>query len=80
MMLGFAARRMGAGGSSSTGAKKIMSPWSQFAQGIAVGTVGYGLGNMLGLPVHKVCGIVGTVGKDATKSTISKVFECDESR
>ncbi|CAM9821306.1 unnamed protein product, partial [Laminaria digitata] len=52
LLLDFSRRRVGGGGVGA-GAKRMLSPWSLMAQGIAAGSVGYTLGNAVGLPVQK---------------------------
>lgn len=50
--------RIGGGGSGAKAVgqvAKAASPWSLMAQGIAAGSMGFVLGNVLGLPVQKVC-------------------------
>lgn len=68
LLLGFSRRRIGVGGVGA-GAKNMLSPWSFMAQGIAAGSVGYTLGNAVGLPVQKVnifrVGFRGRVGVTA---------------
>ena len=59
LLLGFSRRRVGVGGKGvGAGAKRMLSPWSLMAQGIAAGSVGYALGNAVGLPLQKVSIIV----------------------
>lgn len=54
LLLGFSTRGSGAGVVATTLGKRLLSPWSLMAQGIAAGSMVYMLGNGVGLPMQKV--------------------------
>eukprot|EP00752_Nemacystus_decipiens_P001701 g1647.t1 len=55
LLLGFSTRRIGVRRvkEAAEGVARVVSPWPLMSQGIAAGTVGYVLGNVLGAPVQK---------------------------
>eukprot|EP00903_Cladosiphon_okamuranus_P009669 g9200.t1 len=55
LLLGFSTRRIGVRRVKKAveGVSRAVSPWSLMTQGIAVGTVGFSLGSVLGAPVQK---------------------------